>query len=148
MQSNVYPPFLQRFMSLVDNKDEMSMIHADLKPDGAVARTLSAPVTEVATLYFDGGPPSNYMEGGMEFIQAVEDSNSDGYMGAAIGLTYEEIEREGVKGKGVVLCIGWESVDKHKAFRETPTFKEHIQKFRQGAAKVEMHHVAFLNYVA
>jgi hypothetical protein len=35
------------------------------------------------------------------------------------GTTYEEIEREGVKGKGAILLIGWESRDEHMAFRDT-----------------------------
>jgi hypothetical protein len=82
------------------------------------------------------------------------------------GITQEEIEREGVKGYGAVLTIGWETVQAHMVgavvrglfvlwadgvllqdFRTTQCFKDNIHLLRQTAQKIEMHHVKFLNYV-
>lgn len=43
-----------------------------------------------------------------------------------------------MKGKAVVLVIGWESKEAHLAFRETDTFKENIHFLRQGMGGAEM----------
>lgn len=47
MAKDEYKPFLERFMSVAAGKP--SIVHADMAPEGAVNKTLSAPVTEVAT---------------------------------------------------------------------------------------------------
>ena len=141
-----YQPFLNRFLTIAAGTP--SIAHADLQPHGAVARALAAPVTEVATFYFDSAPPGDALENAQKFIKVVEDEKTEGFLGAAVGVTYEEIEREGVKGKGMVIAIGWSSVDVHMKFRETETFKNNINLLRNGAGKIEMHHVAFMNFLA
>jgi hypothetical protein len=145
MATEGYQPFLQRFLTIAGGKP--SMVHADLEPAGDVTRAMAAPVTEVATFYFGGEAPADYIQGVHKFRDILEKEKSDGYLGAAIGITHEEIEREGVEGKGAVLIIGWESVEKHMAFRESSTFKDNIALLRNGAQKVEMHHVQFMNFV-
>lgn len=141
-----YQPFLNRFLTIAGGAP--SIAHADLKPDGAVSKALAAPVTEIATFYFDSAPPSDALENAQKFGKMLEDEKTEGFLGGAVGLTYEEIEREGVKGKGMVIAIGWESVDAHMKFRETATFKDNINLLRNGAEKIEMHHVAFMSFVA
>lgn len=37
-----------------------------------------------------------------------------------------------------------ELVCRHVAFRQSQMFKDNIHKLRQGAKKIEMHHVAFM----
>lgn len=75
-------------------------------------KSFSAPATEVATFYFDGQPPNDYLEVAEGFLKDCEKEGVDGVLSWAVGLTHEEIEKEGVKGKGAMLAIGWESVDK------------------------------------
>ncbi|CAK4000932.1 Hypothetical predicted protein [Lecanosticta acicola] len=144
-KTGAYKPFLQRFMTIVDG--EPTICHVDFKPDGALPRALSAPVTEVATFYFAGEAPKDYLEKATRFLANNEGEKVDGYLGGAVGTTYEEIEREGVKGKGAVLVIGWSSVEAHMKFRETSTFKDNIQLLRQGAQKISMNHVPFMTFI-
>ncbi len=49
-----------------------------------------------------------------------------GVLGAAAGLSHEELESEGVKGTAAMLLIGWESVDAHMAFQRTQLFKDSV----------------------
>lgn len=147
MAAEEYKPFLNRFLTIANGKP--TMVHADLKPEGDLSRALSAPVTEVATFYFGGQAPPDYLEGVLKFRDILNKEQSDGFLGAAAGVTHEDdVEREGVKGKAAVLLIGWESVDKHMAFRESSTFKENIGLLRNGASKIEMHHVQFMDLLA
>ena len=60
------------------------------------------------------------------------------------GVTYEEIEKEGVKGKAVVVAIGWQSVDVHMAFRKTEAFSKNIHLLRSTAKSIDMKHVVFM----
>ena len=102
----------------------------------------------MATFYFDGQPPEDCFESCQKFIGICEKEADQQVLGWAYGVTHEEIEREGVKGKGAVLLIGWESREDHMNFRETDVFKQNIQLLRQTAQKIEMHHTTFLNFVA
>lgn len=150
MATEEYKPFLNRFLGIVGG--DLSLIHADLEPSGELQKAISAPVTEVATFYFGSdGAPEGYLEGVEKFKKIMEKEKSDGYIAGAIGLTVEDNvkspAKEDVEGKAAVLIIGWESVEKHMQFRETATFKDNIHYLRNGAKDIEMHHVAFLNFV-
>lgn len=147
MATEAYTPFLQRFQSIVGGAHRM--VHVDLEPAADFVKAISAPVTEVGTFYFDGEAPANWLEGLEKFRSVMLKENSDGLLGACAGTTYEsDNEREGVKGKAAVLLIGWESVEKHMAFRETATFKDNVHLLRAGVQKAEVHHVKFLSFVA
>ncbi|KAK1059663.1 hypothetical protein LTR12_002051 [Friedmanniomyces endolithicus] len=94
--------------------------HVDFRPFTAFIRATEAPVTEVATFYFEGSAPT------------------------AAGLSHEELESEGVKGTAAMLLIGWESVDAHMAFQRTQLFKDSVGLLPVTEAKrVEMHHTSF-----
>jgi len=141
MQSSTYKPFLTDFTQLCEG--EGNIYHVDFQPAGALNKTFSAPVTEVATFHFDDAPPSDYIEGVIRLGKMLEEK-ADGFLGLAVGITHEDIEREGVRGKASVASIGWESVDKHMAFRTTQEFKDNIHLLRSNAKKIEMHHVAVM----
>ena len=143
MAKDIYAPFRANLSKVVGG--DISVTHQDLRPAGGLKAAMSAPVTEVATFYFDGGPPDDAFESCEKFIKACEGEAK--VLGWAYGVTQEEIEREGVKGFGAVLAIGWESVDAHMEFRTKGVFKENIGLLRQTAKKIEMHHVRFMNYV-
>ena len=118
--------------------------HADFKPEGSLNKTFSAPVTEIAVFGFEGNPPEGYIDEVTKFGKILDEEKFEGYLGSSIGVTYEDLERDGVKGKAAVLAIGWQSVDVHMAFRESQTFKDNIHLLRSSAKSIDMNHVAFL----
>lgn len=82
------------------------MFHADLAPQGDVLKAFNAPVTEFATFYFGDASTEGYVDGVNKFREALAKENVSGVHTSAIGLVHEEVEREGVKGKGAVLVVG------------------------------------------
>lgn len=117
MATEAYKPFLQRFLSITGGPP--TLFHADLEPAGDVLKAFNAPVTEFATFYFGSEPPEGYLDGVHKFREAADKQNVDGLHASAVGLTYEEIEREGVKGKGAVLVVGYVELksSRHRACR-------------------------------
>lgn len=105
------------------------MLHVDFEPSDTFTKaTISAPVTEVATFYFDPSsattattPEANVLK--FRDIVNAAGKEIDGFWGAAAGVSYESDVKslstgtEGVSGTAVVLVLGWESVEKHMAFR-------------------------------
>lgn len=143
MKDASYQPFVKRLSTIFNGAPDV--IHVDLKPDGGLPAALSAPVTEVATFYFDGGPPENAHEGVEKAMNALK-AEGHNLQGWAYGTTYEEIERDGHKGKGAVLTIGWDSVEAHMEARKGQAFKDNIDSLRNGAKAIEMHHCQFMNF--
>ena len=70
---------------------------------------------------------------------------AQGYKAHATGWVVEEVVHEEIEGKAVawVTAIGWESVEAHKAFRETELFKKSVEPLREGPTASEMHHLDF-----
>lgn len=144
MASSTYTPFLENFKTIIGGP--ISLIHVDFNPSGGAKKALSAPVTEIATFYFEGGPADDAFDGAKKFLETcMADQRVD--VPWAYGITHEELEKDGVKGKGAVLLVGWESVDQHMELRKTDVFKENIHLLRQNAKGIEMHHTQFMNYV-
>jgi len=138
--SSEYPPFMKAFGKIIAGGAQL--IHVDFQPASALTKALSAPVTEIATFYHNGAPSDSYVEDALKIEPVL--AKADGYLGAALGVTYEEVEREGVKGKAAVLVVGWQSKEAHMAFRETESFRENIGMLRGEAKGIEMHHVALM----
>ena len=105
-KSNTYGPFFNKFTSIIGG--DLKMMHADFQPEGALNKAFAAPVTEFATFYFDGEPAAGYIDDVMKCASIIE-NEAEGYLGGAVGITYETVEHEGVKGKAAVLAIGWQS---------------------------------------
>ncbi|KAK5118736.1 hypothetical protein LTR85_007942 [Meristemomyces frigidus] len=106
-------------------------------------KAITAPVTEVATLYYNGTPPPDSMDGLVEMRRVFSKHQIPGWRALAGGITHEAVEYEGAKGKAVVLVIGWESVEQHMAWRATQLYAETLHLWPRGAEKLEMHHTAF-----
>lgn len=149
-QADVYKSFAEKLVSIADTaRFSPKVLHVDFQPEADFAKATSAPVTEIVTCYFDGKAPANYAEGVSRFLDVTVKENFDGFLGAAGGLTQEDdVERDGVKGSAAVLVVGWKSVEKHVAFRETRAFKDNIHLLRNGVHTTEMRHVQFFNFVA
>jgi hypothetical protein len=68
-------------------------------------------------------------------------------MGWAFGTTHEVIERDGVRGKGNMLMVGWETVEAHLDSHNTQALKDNIHKLTTPEVKAsEMHHVQATAY--
>ncbi|TRM69246.1 hypothetical protein BD626DRAFT_473446 [Schizophyllum amplum] len=117
------------------------VLHADFFPSGHLDKTIAAPVTEIALFYFDGAPPEDYIVGFVKALSILDKEND--IISAAAGITHEELEYEGVKGKAAVVIFGWTSVDAHVAFRQTQTYKDNIGVLMRTAKKFEVKHVNF-----
>jgi len=140
MKSEVYGPFMDRLNSILASN--VQGMHVDFVPQGALSKTLSAPATEVAIFYFDGGPPSGYTDNAGKIDEALREV--DGYLGCTVGITHETLEKEGVKSKAAVLVIGWQSKEHHLAMRETQVYKDNSHLWRSNAKKVSVWHVQFM----
>ncbi|KAL1747082.1 hypothetical protein HDZ31DRAFT_80776 [Schizophyllum fasciatum] len=119
------------------------VFHVDFTPHEEFIKAIKAPVTEVSTYYFEDGPPADYLDKLFSLRPVVE--KVDGIIASAAGITYEELEYEGVKGKAVVLVAGWQSAETHAAFKETAAYKENAALLQRSAKKQEVYHVAFVN---
>ena len=150
IKSDEYEPFLNKFRNIM--ADAPNLVHVDFEDQACRKAALSAPVTEVATFYFDDGPPefSKASEGVKKALDNCQNETKFKIRGYGYGYTHEELEKEGVKGKGkaAVLLIGWESLDDHMDLRKTESFKNNIGSLRNGASKIEMHHTKFMNFVS
>lgn len=123
MKTEEYQPFLAHVLSVVSGP--AGMLHVDFEPSNTFTKaTISAPVTEVATFYFDPSSSATTPEANvLKFRDIVNAAGKeiDGFWGAAAGVSHEtdvkSLSTEGVSGTAVVLVLGWESVEKHMAFR-------------------------------
>lgn len=63
----------------------------------------------------------------------------------AAGITHEEVEYEGVRGRAAVLVLGWESLEKHTVdFVGSAVYRDTIPAVRSESRAVEMRHVRFV----
>lgn len=123
----------------------VDMHHVDFQPPSALSKALSAPVTEFATFYCSPAPASNWLSNAAKAAEWLEkEASSAGYAGMAYGVTHEEVEYKGVKGRAGIVAIGWGSKEAHMEFRETQTFKENIGLLRGEAKAIEMYHVVMM----
>ena len=98
MAGEDYPPFLEKMKTIMAGPP--SFAHVDFDTDG-LASALKAPVTEVATFYFNEKPPDAYLPGVVEFVKAcaADAGTGNGPTRYALGTTHELIEKDGVKGQ-------------------------------------------------
>lgn len=145
MASSAYPPFLAHIQPIMAAAP--SIFHIDFQPSQNVLHnTLSAPITEIATFYFDSQPNSDWLANAAKAAEWLR-KDAKGFSDIAYGITHEVVEYQGVKGKAAVIAVGWESKEAHMAFRETETFAENIGLLRGDSKAVEMHHVALMEAV-
>ena len=117
------------------------VVHVDFQPDGGASKALSAPVTEVATFYYDMESPGIAFDGAKTLIEALKTEGVN-ILGWAFGTTHEVIERDGVRGKGNMLVVGWETIEAHLDSHNTQALKDNIHRLTTPEVKtLEMHHV-------
>lgn len=132
---------MQQIGSVVS--DRIHMFHVDLEPFDNFHLAMKSPITEIATFYFKGEPPADYLDAFYEFRKAAEEEEDFGLLASAAGVTHEEVDLEGIKGKAVVFIAGWRSREAHMAFKDTATYRLHMPKLVHLVEKVEACHVSF-----
>ena len=126
-----------------------TLYHTTMPLTTPLAGPATAPTTELATLYFEPSYPQADFDAGWAEFARLFNENAKGFHGCAGGWSIEEVEREDVEGgkaRVFLAALGWDSVEAHMAFRETPTFKEAILLLRGKAKAIEVHHVKFRPY--
>lgn len=130
----------------VSHTGKPDLLHVDFQPESGVAEALSAPVTEVATFYYSEAPPESSFEGAKTLLEALQ---KDGVkiMGWAFGTTHETIQRDGVRGRGNVLLVGWETMEAHAESHNTQALKDNLHRLTTPEVKTyEMHHIRAAAY--
>ncbi|KAK5734568.1 hypothetical protein LTR17_008789 [Elasticomyces elasticus] len=142
------PTHLQMMITWDDIKKHHDFMSADSYGPitGTLGPLLDGDVAMMClTLYFDGEAPPSYLDDVASVDKALQ--GTEGYLGYAAGFTHEEIEREGTKGTGAVVLIGWQSIEAHHAFRETKAFKDNIGTLASTAKNRTVWHVQFMQSV-
>ena len=121
---------------------QAEVFHVDFEPQRGLHEALSAPVTEVATFAFEGGPPEDAFQNIEKAAEALKKGGAT-FHGWSYGTTHETVANEGFEGKNAVLVAGWESVEKHMEVRGSQAFKDNMRYLGNGAKGVEAHHVHF-----
>ncbi len=141
-KTDEFVPFSELIWTIIQEHN-LEIFHVDFEPASKRRTVLSAPVTEMATFFFDDEPPADYLEGAATFAQQCLETKVDGFVDLVAGITYQDLVREDIKGKAALVLIGWTSIDAHMKFRETQVHKDHIHLLRRDAKKTEVHHVAY-----
>ncbi|KAL1301659.1 hypothetical protein AAFC00_005879 [Neodothiora populina] len=144
MKVPAYQPMVEKLTALMDGG--LSMTHFDFPSSAAQAIPLSAPVTEMATFYVNFEDKASYQSIIEKFSSSISEFKPVGFLGVASGWSLEDVEHEGLgagkQGKAILLILGWQSVDAHKAYNETDHFKDAIKQL--GTAKgFTLHHTSF-----
>ncbi|KAH8645801.1 hypothetical protein BX600DRAFT_444355 [Xylariales sp. PMI_506] len=107
-------------------------------PSGALdGEGAGSVVTEVLHVYLPSDSSAAEEQAVLDRVQKfvgdlAVSATGAGYTGqAAYGIALEEIEFKEEKCRTVVVCLGWESVDAHMAFRATNQFAAHIPVLRE-----------------
>ena len=145
--SPAYGPFMELVGKLVAG--EPTLYHTTMPPTAPLTGPATAPTTELASLYFElSYRQADFDASWAEFARLCNE-NAKGFHGCTGGWSIEDVEREdidGGKARVFLAALGWDSVEAHMAFRETPAFKEAIPLLRGKAKAIEVHHVKFQPY--
>ena len=81
-------------------------------------------------------------------FEKVVEQHAEGFKAGSGGWIIEELQHERVQGnaKAYAAIFQWESVEKHKMFRDTEEFKNAIGPVREASKAIQMHHVIIQGY--
>ncbi|KAH7112853.1 hypothetical protein B0J11DRAFT_446498 [Dendryphion nanum] len=129
--------------SIFTSEGEVYEAALTLEPHGESLKVFAAPLTEIVRFYFEGEAPSTYLD---DFKKAGDKLREDGVQGVvavAGGITHEEHEHNGVKGKVATVVVGWESLEHHMEFLKSETMQETSVLLRSTSKAIKFHHVKF-----
>ncbi|MCJ1463813.1 hypothetical protein MMC07_002422 [Pseudocyphellaria aurata] len=144
--SPVYESFSKSFSILIDGNVLIYHTSFSPTPPSSALITASSLVAEHLTFYFPSTfsnlDISSWDDTFARFLKVVE-QNAEGFKANFGGWISEELqhERVGASAKAYAAVFQWESVEKHKLFRNTDAFKKAIGPVREASRAIEMHHV-------
>ncbi|KAG9636417.1 hypothetical protein KCU98_g17137, partial [Aureobasidium melanogenum] len=138
----VYGQMLQSLETILDGSPQL--VHFELKSPGDLTTAISAPVTELATLFLPEKVSS--FDDNLGSFTKILAEHAKGFVGCAFSWIMEEVEHKsfgsGVKGRACILAIGWSSISAHTTFKETSAFKKGLELFKDATGS-EIHHTTF-----
>ncbi|KIW76231.1 hypothetical protein Z517_10977 [Fonsecaea pedrosoi CBS 271.37] len=145
MEWEGYKSFLDGAVTQCEKPPSLYHVHFEPFPPSAAF----SEVTEFITIYF----PANYsaedqktFHENMKKFGVNVTRDWEGCRGAVGGWVAEELEdpKTSEKARAYVELIGWESVDSHMKYRETPSFKDNVPLLRgaKDLKNLAMVHVA------
>lgn len=147
MSSDVYGPFGEKLMTLLDGIEGLYHSHLTPHPPSKALSQSSSPATELLTVYFPAHYSSHQMskfQSDMaQLVGAIESNGGDSFTGFAGGWCVEDEVKSPAnqehKGKAYFAAIGWKSVKAHLDFRETEHFKKNIHLLRGADGLLGLH---------
>lgn len=120
------------------------LVHFELESPSDLTAAVSAPVTEIATVFLLDKTES--FDNNMNSFARILDEHAEGFLGCAHSWILEDVEHEslgaGVKGKAYILAIGWSSTSAHLAFKKTSAFEKALELWKDALGS-EIHHTIF-----
>lgn len=86
----------------------------------------------------------------METLTDALRQYAEGFITSSTGWVVEELQHESPVGTATayISVIEWESVEKHRAFKETEAFIKVIGPIRDATTGAELHHTIFQGVIA
>ena len=120
------------------------LVHFELKSPSNLTAAVSAPVTEIATVFLLEKTES--FDENLSSFAKIVDEHAEGASGCAHSWILEDVQHEslgaGVKGRACLLAIGWSSISAHLAFKETSAFRKGVELLKDARGS-EIHHTIF-----
>lgn len=139
-----YGPFLS---GLHENfVEKINDLHHVREPYvSAAGKALSAPITEILTMYFPLDVDKADFEARFKVFVDTAFAHS-GVVAFAGGWVVEELEYEGTKGPAYAAAIGWTSLEKHREYTQTQYFKDSVPKLAEVTRGKAFHHTKFTKF--
>jgi len=120
------------------------LVHFELKSPSDLAAAVSAPVTEIATIFLLDKAES--FDDNLSSFAEILAKHAEGFRGCAHSWILEDVQHEslgpGVKGRACIMAIGWSSIAAHLAFKKTSAFQKGLELLSDARGS-EIHHTIF-----
>ena len=120
------------------------LVHFELKDPSDLTAAVSAPVTEIATVFLLHRTES--FDNNLRSFARILDEHAEEFLGCVHSWILEDVEHEslgaGVKGKACLLAIGWSSISAHLTFKESSAFEKGLELLKDARGS-EIHHTIF-----
>jgi hypothetical protein len=120
------------------------LVHFELESPSDLAAAVSAPVTEIATIFLLKKTES--FDDNLSSFAKILDENAEGFRGCAYSWILEDVQHEslgaGVSGRACIMAIGWSSISAHLAFKGTSAFQKGLELLSDARGS-EIHHTIF-----
>ncbi|KAI1848430.1 hypothetical protein JX265_008788 [Neoarthrinium moseri] len=151
MKSEAYGPFLEEMMQLV--RADPVVYHVPFEPFPATVLNNEdgkgkTPIAEVLHAYFPADISMVQQQEALIKVQQFIDESkpvAQGFSGeTAHGFVLEEVDFKDERCRALVVVLGWESLEAHKAYRETEDFNRTIPLLRgmEGLKGMQVFHVS------